>query len=90
MVRRITQKSCCGNTNVTLIFDKPFKKSDLPKFHERGYSSPAHFTNAGIFYVQKIKISARCSFGMKKVSVLSGNSELVEQFVKDAKEILGG
>lgn len=52
-----------------LQLDKPIRKSHIESFKKEGYSVPAHYTNAGLFYVSKNGLTATTSFGTRTVQV---------------------
>ncbi len=77
----------CGAKALIFEFLKPVKKQHVPFFTAVGYIAPAHFLNAGIFYIQKPGIVASGGFGALILNVRC-SAKNCDELLKEFEDLL--
>lgn len=88
MIKREELKSCCGGKSIILRADKAIQKEHLAHFIAVGYTSPAHFANSNIFYVEKNKFIVTGSFGSSRFNAKCSNAPSCEQRLTEFEVLL--
>lgn len=69
LVKRHTVQACCGNTSIIFKTDQPILKSHLDGLVRLGFSEHAHFTKAGILYVDNADFIVTGPIGSDRLQV---------------------
>jgi len=75
-IKKHVLKSCCGGKSFVFELESAISKSHIAAFQKNGYTAPALYTKAGLFYVQKKGLTATSSFGSTKIQVKAGKRAL--------------
>jgi hypothetical protein len=87
MIKRRVVKSCCGHRSLIFEAEKPIRNFQLFVLEGAGYSVPANFKKAGIFYVSKGRLIATSSFGTNLIRVKCGGDNC-DQELDEFEKIL--
>jgi hypothetical protein len=69
-IKRVTVKSCsCSKPFLIFQIDQPLLKNILIPLKEAGFSESAHFTKAGILYVENCNFIVTGPFGGNKLQI---------------------
>jgi hypothetical protein len=68
-VERFDIKSCCGGSSLIFKTDRPLTPLHLQAFIKLGYKEAAHFTKAGILYVDNSDFTVTGPFGTDRLTV---------------------
>lgn len=68
-VERFTVQACCGRTSLIFKTDQPLTKEHLSALVNQGFIEAAHFTKAGILYVDNSDLTVTGPFGSDRLTV---------------------
>lgn len=80
------EKLCCGSSAYLIELDKPIKKNQINFFIDAGFLVPESYTSLGIFYAQKNKLIATCTFDRTSINIRCGGAECANS-IKEFAEI---
>lgn len=68
-VERFTVQACCGKSSVIFKTDTPLSKAHLDGLVLHGFTEHAHFTQAGIIYVDNLDFILTGPIGSNRLQV---------------------
>ena len=68
-VTRFAVQACCGRTSIIFKTDRPISRDDLTALVRLGFLEAAHFTKAGILYVDNLDLTVTGPFGSDRLQV---------------------
>lgn len=78
-VERFVVQACCGKTAVIFKTDQPITKDHLAKMVTLGFREQAHFTQAGILYVDNTDFILTGPIGSDRLTVKCKHAECAEK-----------
>jgi hypothetical protein len=67
--QRFTITACCGKTSLIFKIDQPLTKVHLAALVNLGFREAAHFTKAGVLYVDNLDLIVTGPFGSDRLQV---------------------
>lgn len=86
-IERFTIQACCGKTSLIFKTDQPITQNLLTFLVNAGFVEAAHFTKAGILYVDNPDLIITGPFGSDKLQVKCKVKDC-EQKVNDFETLL--
>jgi hypothetical protein len=71
-MRRHLVKSCCGSSGYVLELDEPITRDFIDYFKKEGYNISDTYTKVGVFYLERMGLTASGPFGSIKIQVRCG------------------
>lgn len=68
-VERHTIQACCGRKAIIFKTDQPITKEVLASLIKLGFTETAHFTKAGILYVDNLDFIMTAPFGADRLQI---------------------
>lgn len=72
-------QACCGRTAIIFKTDQPLTKDHVSKFIALGYRESAHFTQAGILYVDNPDFILTGPLGSDRLTVKCKHAECTQK-----------
>jgi hypothetical protein len=86
-VERLVVTGCCGKKQVVFKIDRPLTVSLLEVLKNNGFTEHAHFTKAGMLYVDNQALIISGPIGIDKLNVKC-KQENCDQFLNDFEGLL--
>ncbi len=86
-VTRHTVQSCCGGTSLIFKTSRPILPKDIEGLVKLGFTEAAHFTKAGILYVQNDTLIVTGPIGSDRLQVKCKVSDCAQK-VNDFEVLL--
>lgn len=68
-IERHTVQACCGKTSLIFKTDRPIMPNDVQALVDLGFTESAHFTKAGILYVDNSDLIITGPIGSDRLQV---------------------
>ena len=78
-IERHSIQACCGKTAIIFKTDQPLTKNHITFFINNGFIEQAHFTKAGILYVDNLDFILTGPIGSNRLTVKCKHNDCVEK-----------
>lgn len=78
-IERITVRACCGKTALIFKTDQPVTKNHIESLKKMGFNESAHFTTAGLLYVDNSDFIITGPLGSDRLTVKCKHAECTEK-----------
>jgi len=87
-VERFSEKACCNKgKNITFKIDRPITAPLIQFLVEQGFREAAHFTKAGMLYVDNSDLIITGPIGANRINVKCKKDDC-DQIINDFQELL--